>query len=214
MKITFILGCGRSGTGILTRILAENGWSVPVEFVTSNYEDRLISGLNENILNYYDFNYFNIDGEIHPTKLPEIFSDQIEALIDYYKRLKNPLIKDPRMLFLSNCWIKHIDYEFIGIFRDPLEVAESHLKLYPNRSRDEYLKLWLNYNEQLLRLHKYSSFPILDFNSDTFINDIAGKLQVEISSSKYNPKKITKSEFIPINKSIHEVYYQLKEASK
>ncbi len=210
MKITFILGCGRSGTSILMRILVGNKWNVPATHITSNCEDSAIAALNEKILDHYGYNYFNAYFEIYPSV--SLISAVKNKLIPY-TTLQYPIIKDPRMLFMYPQWIRNIDYEFIGIFRNPMEVAESHFKLYPKVSRDKCLKLWLNYNEQLLRVYKKYSFPVLDFNSDTFLEDVAEKLQIEISPNMYDQKKITKSRTGTKDKDIREVYKRLKEIS-
>jgi hypothetical protein len=73
--------------------------------------------------------------------------------------------KDPRIILCLEVWQKYLPNNFviIGIFRNPLEVAES-LKLRNGFDYEKSLDLWRIYNEKLLSmLDKFDGF-LLNFN--------------------------------------------------
>jgi len=68
--------------------------------------------------------------------------------------------KDPRILLLLDEWKEYFPENFIlvGIYRNPLKVAES-LKKRNNFNYEKSLKLWKVYNHKLLKyLEKYMVF--------------------------------------------------------
>ena len=73
--------------------------------------------------------------------------------------------KDPRILLCYDSWLKYLPKKIIivGIFRNPLKVAES-LKKRNNFSYEKSLHLWKIYNQNLLSiLDRYDGF-LLDFD--------------------------------------------------
>lgn len=83
--------------------------------------------------------------------------------------------KDPRMIFLLESWKPFLPENIIivGIFRDPLKVAESLKK----RNQFDYSKsmdLWRSYNEKLLRLLEQHPGFLLDFDwsKDRLLSEI------------------------------------------
>ena len=74
-------------------------------------------------------------------------------------------IKDPRILLCFDAWKQYLPKNFIiiGIYRDPLKVAES-LKKRNNFSYEKSLNLWQIYNEKLLEILDRNTGFLLDFD--------------------------------------------------
>jgi len=93
--------------------------------------------------------------------------------------------KDPRILPCLESWLKYIPKNFIiiGIFRDPLKVAES-LKQRNQFEYEKSLTLWKIYNEKLLEyLKKYNGFLLnFDWSKNKLLSEIQlilGKLGLD-----------------------------------
>ena len=72
--------------------------------------------------------------------------------------------KDPRTVLLVEFWREALsNLVVVGTLRHPRLVAES-LCRRSNGSIDDWLELWTNYNERMLRLYEVDPFPIVRFD--------------------------------------------------
>ena len=73
--------------------------------------------------------------------------------------------KDPRLILCYESWKKYLpsDLVIVGIFRDPLKVAES-LKIRNQFDYEKSLSLWQKYNTVLLELLEKNSGFLLNFD--------------------------------------------------
>lgn len=78
--------------------------------------------------------------------------------------------KDPRTILLIDGWLEALpDLAMVATIRHPVAVAQSlGRRAGPSPggsdSMDDWLGLWLGYNERLLRLHETHAMPIIDFD--------------------------------------------------
>ncbi len=74
--------------------------------------------------------------------------------------------KEPRTLLTFEGWADVLeDWDAIGIFRNPVEVALS-LNSRNGFDMDKCFDLWVQYNQRLLALHKRYGFAIFEFSAD------------------------------------------------
>jgi len=133
--------------------------------------------------------------------------------------------KDPRVIPCLESWEKYLpkDAIVIGIFRDPLKVAES-LKIRDGFSYEKSLKLWKDYNEKLIfYLEKHNGF-LLDFDWPkkklfTQFDLISKKIGLSnIDLSEWYTEKIKKADksyrsSFSISPEISKLYSKLKKRS-
>ena len=132
--------------------------------------------------------------------------------------------KDPRILLCLEAWLKFIPKNFVivGIFRDPLKVAES-LKKRDRFTYEKSLDLWKIYNQKLLFfLEKYDGFLLnFDwpreklFSEITFILDkLSLDKNIDIkdwhSEELLHSDKTFQSNF-PLSQEIISIYSMLTE---
>jgi len=179
MKPFFVItGMHRSGTSFLARALNLSGVYLGNfeeldtgfgEFKKSNpmgqWEIKRIISLSDKILEKNNGRW-----DEPPTKIILDNNDKNE-----FKKIENELMthrslasgfKDPRSLtYFESLDFKSDNIVIVGIFRDPLKVAES-LKKRDRLSYEKSLKLWNFYNEKLLHLlENYQGF-LLNFDWD------------------------------------------------
>jgi len=172
-----ITGMHRSGTSFLARALNLAGvnlgdlesllsheWKAYADNPRGHWENKKIYDLSEKILK-------NCNGSWHGVPKKISVNKKIGTEIkNCTQQLKENAIfasgfKEPRILVMFDSWVKFLPKNFVvvGIFRDPLKVAES-LKNRDNFSYEKSLRLWQTYNQNLLDiLDKYDGF-LLDFD--------------------------------------------------
>ena len=165
-----ILGMHRSGTSSLAGSLEEAGLYLGDRDVAGagrwnakgNRESKTLMRLHEQILNASGGSW---------REPPETitWSDEHCARRDRFIRSRalQPHwgFKDPRALLLLDGWLEAIpDLAMVGTVRDPLAVAESLRRRHGDSSTDEWLQLWLTYNQRLLELQSTHGFTIIDFD--------------------------------------------------
>ena len=207
--ITYILGAGRCGTTILTEILVGNGYYMPPKHKTSLFEDPRVERINNKILSAVSSDFYSIDFNITPMMLEHYEKHDMLELIDEYEGYDNPVIKDPRMLFLTDIWKTE---RMIGIFRYPTESVKSHYKWNNGRiSNDKLITHWLNYNKRLLELYYTHGFPVLNFNSKTLLRDISAVLGFTVNPKRYDPQRVSECDEIDLYGEVKEIYNELLE---
>ncbi len=171
-QIICVLGMHRSGTSCLTGSMQEAGinlgdysaWNP--HNLKGNRENQQIVDINEAVLlaNGGDW-----DKPLEQVSWPAQQREIATKLFAGYA--EHPLFgfKDPRTLLTLGGWKALFPHmQFIGIFRDPLAVAQS----LHNRSgmpHDEGLELWYQYNRRLLRQFREQAFPLLCFDREQTI---------------------------------------------
>jgi len=172
-----ITGMHRSGTSFLARALNLAGvnlgdlesllsheWKAYADNPRGHWENKKIYHLSEKILK-------NCNGSWHAVPKKISVNKKIGTEIkNCTQQLKENAIfasgfKEPRILVMFDSWVKFLPKNFVvvGIYRDPLKVAES-LKNRDNFSYEKSLRLWQIYNQNLLNiLDKYDGF-LLDFD--------------------------------------------------
>ena len=157
-----VLGMHRSGTGALMSCLADSGCYVGD--VGHNWERPPVWRFHEN--------RFKRRGEAWHTVpiVRDVLLDRdevrtLEGLLDEFQPHDLWATKDPRMLFFFPYWYERVEFDCLGIFRHPDEVAIS-LERRNEFPRERGLSLWTAYNDRLLRLHATFGFPIFHFNEE------------------------------------------------
>ncbi len=173
-----ILGMHRSGTSSLAGSLEQAGLYLGDHDVAGkgrwnakgNRESKILMRLHEDVL------LGNGGSWDHP---PEHVSWNAEQrrVRDQFIRSRSEQrhwgFKDPRTVLLVDGWLEAIpDMRMVATIRHPIAVARSLERRAGARqavsdSLDEWLGLWLAYNERLLRLHEAHGFPIIDFDLPT-----------------------------------------------
>lgn len=164
-----ILGMHRSGTSCLTGSLEESGVDLGDRHtwnphnLKGNRENPAIVDLNDAVL------MSNGAAWDQPRHKIQWSTEQLEEA----RRLATPAMgskcfafKDPRTLLTLDGWVQAVpELRFIGIFRHPMNVAQS----LNNRSGmpvEVGLGLWYRYNRRLWRHYCRSQFPILCFDDE------------------------------------------------
>jgi len=172
-----ITGMHRSGTSFLARALNLYGvylgdlesllsheWKAFEDNPRGHWENNTIFKLSERTLKHSKGSWHNIPKKVVVNKkIGTEIQKCTKSLLD--NSILAAGFKDPRLLVCFDSWLKYLPKNFVivGIFRDPLKVAES-LKKRNNFSYEKSLNLWKQYNENLLKiLDKYDGF-LLDFD--------------------------------------------------
>nr|WP_321465028.1 hypothetical protein [uncultured Desulfobulbus sp.] len=182
MECFFILGCHRSGTSCLSSLLCESpDISLNKKINTDSHIDNQ-NGMYEapDVQKFHDKILKANNGSWHnPPEQVIITESQLKTMQKILKQFSGSFIKDPRsILCFENGWDKYRDnLHLVGIFREPIQVARSIKKVANDRkiqcNLQDGLDLWFKYNSRLLDVVKTYKFPLLDFNSPTFLDDMA-----------------------------------------
>lgn len=74
-------------------------------------------------------------------------------------------LKDPRLLLLLDTWTEMVDsWALVGTFRHPASVVRSLLRRTAGLVKEMAWEMYSVYNEQLVRWHRASPFPIIEFD--------------------------------------------------
>jgi hypothetical protein len=195
-----IVGCGRSGTSFLIKILHANGVEVG-NCTGGTLENLNVRAINDAYLaDHYNAivrsgtPYGNLPQEEIIVPDTAIHSHAEDVIEDLKSRSNNYFaFKDPRTTILHDIWIKHVDI-VIGVFRNPHEVSESYMKLlspYYNESEKEngysvMLDYWLRFNQSLLHVFKNTDKPKFMLEFDDTINEQIANLFESLDLIKYN----------------------------
>jgi hypothetical protein len=169
-RVLTVLGMHRSGTSMLAGTLREGGLylgNVQERGIEHNrkgqLEPRAVLFMHEHLLKQNGGSWSNP---------PEHVTWQLmhQAVRDLFieSRSAHPFwgFKDPRTLFTLDGWRKALPaLELVGIFRHPLEVAES-LRQRNELDLEAGLALWKAYNARMLAIHRATPFPVIEFHAD------------------------------------------------
>ena len=179
-RVLCILGMHRSGTSCLTGSLQQGGLFLGKHHTWNEY-NRKGNRENQDVVNLHESifksNGLNWKQPLRPASWKTLWRHPApvwqaqhvararEILAEYADQ---PLwgFKDPRTLMLLKGWRTLVpDMEFVGIYRHPLAVAQS-LASRPALpvSIEEGLRMWYDYNRELLRAWRRHPFPVLCFD--------------------------------------------------
>ena len=158
-----VLGMHRSGTSMLTGTLRQAGVALGDVNLAApfnrkgNMEHPAIMHMQEDLLEKNGGSW-----DTPPTS-PLIWQPMHTAIRDLFiSQFASESIwafKDPRTLFTLEKWLEVLpDSEFVGVFRSPVQVAQS-LNNRNQMSFEDGFALWSIYNEKLLELHNEYAFP-------------------------------------------------------
>jgi len=167
----------RSGTSFLVRALNMYGvnlgsleslvsheWKSLADNPRGHWENKKIYELTEKTLKNSNGSWHEIPKKITVNKKLGIQIKNCVKELEKNSQLASGF-KDPRILIILDSWLKYLPKKIIivGIFRNPLKVAES-LKKRNNFTYEKSLHLWKIYNQNLLSiLDRYDGF-LLDFD--------------------------------------------------
>lgn len=169
-RVLAILGMHRSGTSSLAGSLEDAGlylgggelagssrWNAK-----GNRESRTLNHLHEHILEA-------AGGAWDQPPATVSWSREDRARRDKFIRRRATQrywgFKDPRTILVIDGWLEAIpDLAMVATIRNPVAVARSLQRRSPRGTLDDWLALWVGYNERLLELHQRHDFPIIDFD--------------------------------------------------
>lgn len=206
-RCVMILGMHRSGTSSFAGSLEEAG--LPLGNVLNegipNYnpkgykEPEAIVYMHDNLLQANGGSWHSPPdhvkwGKLH-TSVRDLF---IES------RAHMPLwgFKEPRTLIAFDGWVDVLDnWSAIGVFRNPVEAARSLNTRNSNFSLDRCFKLWIRYNESLLKIYEKHRIPMIEFSSTPIKTELGIKAAVNILGLKASTKLTFYEAAIPQQKA-------------
>jgi len=238
MSIFLITGMHRSGTSFLARALNILGvdlgdseslitddWRYVSENKRGHWENTRLIDLGEKILSQNNGSWDNPPKNVIVNK--DMKKELRGAFNSIFKDSKLSVgYKDPRIILYLDAYVKFLssDFKLIGIFRHPLEVAES-LKVRNKFEYEKSINLWKIYNNKLLGcLEKYNGF-LLDFDWPKekllselkIISEKLGLANLDISDW-YTEDLISSNKTCDFNyelsDEVKKIYSKLKERSQ
>ncbi len=236
VKSIVVLGSGRSGTSFLANLLAENR-VYSGDCTQGTRENLQVRKINEDCLAK------QCNG-ITRSKLPYGILPNKEIIVDdefqirsgdFVKRMAESMpstwwnesdnywmFKDPRTTLLHDMWVKHCDI-IIGVFRNPVEVVESYMKLlevyYPGEAKEQgyinMLNYWKRFNQSLLHVFNTTDKQkyLLDFNDDidNQTEELFQMLDIPRTMFRYDVnRREQKSDNIYDDQEVTDIYTYLK----
>lgn len=174
-----VLGMHRSGTSCLTGCLEEAGlWLGSVNTAApfnrkGNREHEALRDLQESILRRSGGAWDAPPAAVvwRPREKREIL-----ALLSGFSGNRRWGVKDPRSLLMLDQWHEILDFERVGTFRHPAEVASSLIRRAQAwgqpMEREAALSLWARYNRCLLDEYRRRPFPVLHFGAADYEADL------------------------------------------
>ncbi len=166
-RIVCILGMHRSGTSCLTGSLEEAGLHLGDVFrvgrhnAKGNRENGRIMALQDAVLVHSGGRW---DRPPEHVSWSNSHREERDSIIRSYAGAPAWGFKDPRTVLLIDFWREALpNLLVVGTLRHPRFVAES-LFQRGGGSVDDWLDLWVAYNERLLALHNADPFPIVRFD--------------------------------------------------
>jgi len=228
----------RSGTSFLARALNLSGvylgdlesltsheWKFFEDNLRGHWENKEFLALTQKTLSSNKGKWDKIPSKIVLNK--KLGKNITKAVNDLMKHGSLAAgFKDPRIIPCLESWVKYLpkDIILIGIFRNPLKVAES-LKIRDGFSYEKSLSLWKTYNEKLLsHLEKQGGFLLdFDWSEKRLISElklISKKLGLyqNIDLSGWYTKKIIKADKsykadYSLRPDLKRIYSNLKKRS-
>jgi hypothetical protein len=185
--ILLFLGMHRSGTSFLARSfnlcgvnlgalqsLVSNEWINKSDNLKGHWENLRLVNLADRVLEQSNGSWYDPPEKIEvENKITDEIKQEIDSLMAGSTLLSG--IKDPRLILCLDSWIDLLPNNFIviGIFRNPISVAES-LKIRNKFSEEKSFNLWKMYNEKLLQiLEKYNGFLLnFDWSKERLFSEI------------------------------------------
>ena len=175
-----ILGMHRSGTSCLAGCLEACGLFLGEVSrlgrfnAKGNRESKTIWKLHDQILalNKGTWHAPPESVDVHPA-----FEGRVKEHIASLKRDgRSAGVKDPRTVLILDYWrqLTGNDCRVVGTFRHPIAVAQS-LARRDGMSTRQALDLWVRYNTELVRHHKASSFPLVEYDladSERYVSSV------------------------------------------
>jgi len=234
-----ITGMHRSGTSFLIRALnlsgvylgeleslTSNQWKAKKDNPKGHWENKKFLELTEKTISFSKGSWHEIPEKISiNNEIAEELKRQIKNLMQHPSLASG--FKDPRILLCLDSWLNYLPKNFVlvGIFRNPLKVAES-LKKRDNFSYEKSINLWKIYNKKLLGyLEKHDGF-LLDFDwpkekllSETQLISKKLGLMTNIDLSDWYSKELfiadkTFQSNYPLDDETLSLYSQLKQRSE
>ena len=169
-RVLAILGMHRSGTSNLAGSLEQAGLYLGGDDVEAssrwnakgNRESRMLSRLHEGLLESNGGDWRHPPAHVH-------WDEQAKRARDRFIRSRSSHaywgFKDPRAVFLVEGWLEVLpEMGMVATVRHPAAVAESLRRRHPNKPPEDWLALWLRYNQRLLELQQTHGFAIIDFD--------------------------------------------------
>lgn len=225
-RVIIILGMHRSGTSALAGSLEEAGLFLgnvnrdAPHNKKGNCESPTLMAMQEDLLISSGGGWDNPPDNVNWLKKHRDIRD---AFIKTYQFQKIWGFKDPRTLYTLKGWLEVLPFaEFVGIFRDPLSVAQS-LKARNQFLLDKSIALWGRYNKRLIQLYKKDRFPIIYFDRDANnflqkLDNICNRLCLPVKSIQKTffeddlRKQKTKLEYV-LPEEINSIYKFLSNIS-
>jgi len=236
-RILIIVGMHRSGTSFLARALNISGVYLGDLNELMSHELKSIRGNpkghweHQKLIELANETLSSCNGSWHSITSKITINEQLGKKVNTeIQKLNNfPALaygfKDPRMLLIFNSWKPYMPKNIIiiGIFRNPLSVAQS-LQTRDGFDFQKSINLWCTYNKKLLEL--LDSFPGFLINFDWSKTKILDELKLiqqklnlpEINLNDWYSNDLIheKKEFIPNNqlsKDVLELYSKLEHRS-
>jgi hypothetical protein len=199
--ILIITGMHRSGTSLVSSLLASAGLDIGKNLVGANEGNPKGHFENIELVNFHESVLFSLGidkiGWTQQYKLtpPPSFFEQAQGLIEQNKSLTKPWgWKEPRTTLFLDFWANLLpNAKFLFVFRRPWEVVDS---LY-RRGDDIFyqnpqfaLQVWLSYNQALLDFQQQFAERCLIYNLNQIIanpNQLITHLQEKLDISLSQP---------------------------
>lgn len=246
-KLVVVLGMHRSGTSLVTQICQCMGGYLGEKDELMNaakdnmdgfFENKKITYLDDRIINLCNREWFSLEplqlDYLNP-KIIEMAKDLRSTILNLFKRKSIVVVKDPRIAILLPLWEKvikdlKIDVEYIWVYRNPFEVAES-LRKRDGFSQEHSLLLWTYHNLRILEFLQGKRYLLIDYKeildnddnvfdrfSDLFDRVVDDALKEKLSSIvkyQYRHSNISHQSIHDLDDSlISEIYYFLAERKK
>lgn len=178
-KVYIILGMHRSGTSLMSQIIRSLGAYLGEEnelLGASNdnldgfFENLEISCADNNILHLLNREWYSLEPieiDYNNLEIKRIMFGLKKSVLKLFEKSNEIAIKDPRIALLLPLWEKlfqnlEVEVEYIWIFRNPLEVAES-LKKRNGYCKKHSLMLWIYYNLSILTFLKNKTYLLINY---------------------------------------------------
>ena len=226
-RLLCVLGMHRSGTSCLTGSLQEAGvdlgnchtWNP--HNLKGNRENQDVVDLNDDVL---AVNNASWDAPSSRVRWSDAHYSRARALIEQHAASPCFGFKDPRTLLTLDGWLTAFpDLSFIGIFRDPINVAQS----LHNRSGmplEQGLSLWYQYNRRLWSYYRSHGFPVLCFDDDAEVFKVKLRktllnlgLTTELSSASFYDEALRSAEgdrSIKVGWRVSRLFKKLKQIAE
>ncbi len=202
-KIILILGMHRSGTSLVSQIIAKWGAYMGEELMKANefnedgyWENKHLQEINESILESSGGAWFSPPDHIDIDKLVTEFGHIAYQLVDEMDR-KNKVWcwKEPRMVVLLDFWKRILEgrnITYIISYRHPKAVAESLLRR-DNMPKSISLLLWEYSIKEIIRqVNKSDRYLFVEYESLISDPDYECRKIFEYLNSVYNISKDNK----------------------